>query len=69
MRDICPVVYNRYIKFEQAEAKGMYEAFNHKYALNKVLMRIEQGKQFMDESSLPDIHQTIHYNILFVGGY
>lgn len=60
---------NRHSKIEQAEAKEIYEAINHKYALNKVIDRVEQKIFCIDESFLTDINKTINSNILYVGGY
>lgn len=60
---------NRHSKIEQAEAKEIYEAINYKYALNKVIDRVEQKIFCIDESFLTDINKTINSNILYVGGY
>lgn len=60
---------NKHSKIEQAEAKEIYEAINHKYALNKVINRVEQKIFYMDETFLTEINKTINNNILFVGGY
>ena len=60
---------NRHSKIEQAEAKEIYEAINHKYALNIVIDRVEQKIFCIDELFLTDINKTINSNILYVGGY
>lgn len=60
---------NKYSKIEQAEAKEIYEAINHKYALNKIINRVESGKLCMDESFLTELNQIINHNIMYVGGY
>lgn len=60
---------NKHSKIEQAEAKEIYEAINHKYALNKIIDRVESGKFCMDESFLTEINQIINHNIMYVGGY
>lgn len=60
---------NKYSKIEQAEAKEIYEAINHKYALNKVIDRVESGIFSMDEAFLTEMNQTINHNIMYVGGY
>lgn len=60
---------NKYSKIEQAEAKEIYEAINHKYALNKIIDRVESGKFCMDESFLTELNQIINHNIMYVGGY
>lgn len=60
---------SRHSKIEQAEAKEIYEAINHKYALNKVIDRVEQKIFCIDESFLTNINKTINSNILYVGGY
>lgn len=60
---------NRHSKIEQAEAKEIYEAINHKYALNIVIDRVEQKISCIDELFLTDINKTINSNILYVGGY
>ncbi len=60
---------NKYSNIENANAKEIYEAINHKYALNKVLDRISEGIKSLDEPFLTAINQTINHNIMYVGGY
>lgn len=60
---------HKHSKIEQADAKEIYEAINHKYAMNKVIDRVEKGIFFMDEAFLTKINQIINHNILYVGGY
>lgn len=60
---------HKYSNIENANAKEIYEAINHKYALNKVLDRISEGIKSLDEPFLTAINQTINHNIMYVGGY
>jgi len=53
---------------ENASPKEIYEAINHKYALNIVLEEIKkEGK--LSEEYLVKLNQTINQNIMIVGGY
>lgn len=59
----------KYSNIENANAKEIHEAINHKYALNLDIERIENNLHFMDEAFLTRINQTINKNIIYVGGY
>lgn len=58
-----------YSNIENADAKEIHEAINHKYALNLVIARIQSKVFTMDEEFLTTINQTINKNIMYVGGY
>ncbi len=60
---------SKYSKIEQADVKEIYEAINHKYALNMVIERVDDKILSIDEQFLTKINQTINHNIIFVGGY
>lgn len=60
---------NTYSTIEQANVKEIYEAINHKYALNMVIERVEKEIYNIDEDFLTKINQTINHNIMYVGGY
>lgn len=60
---------SKYSNIENANAKEIHEAINHKYALNLVIDRIENKILFLDEEFLTSINQTINKNIMYVGGY
>lgn len=60
---------SKYSNIENADAKEIHEAINHKYALNLVIERIENNILTIDEDFLTKVNATINKNILYVGGY
>lgn len=60
---------SKHSKIENADVKEIYEAINHKYALNKVLERIDKKIRILDEDFLTELNQIINHNIIYVGGY
>lgn len=59
---------NKHCNVENANPKEIYEAINHKYALNIVLEELKKETKITKEYVLK-LNQTINKNIMEVGGY
>ena len=55
---------SKHSKIENADVKEIYEVINHKYALNKVLERIDKKIRILDENFLTEFNHTINHNII-----
>ena len=64
--DTYAIIFNDNTVKVNAQPKEIYEAINHKYALNMIIDRQEKK---LDQLFLIDINKTINKNIIFVGGY
>lgn len=60
------IIFNDNSVKVNAQPKEIYEAINHKYALNEVIDRQEKE---LDSDFIISLNQTINKNIIYVGGY
>lgn len=60
------IIFNDNTVQINAQPKEIYEAINHKYALNDVIDRTEKN---LDKEFIISLDQTINKNIIYVGGY